>query len=87
MAAGTSVARALARWPRGAGLAALVLVAACAVPTPPSERLTLVPVSFDALEGWADDRQEEALAAFQRSCAPLLEREPEAPVKPEPIGG
>lgn len=81
------MARALACWPRGAGLAALVLVAACAAPTPPSERLTLVPVSFDALEGWADDRQEEALAAFQRSCAPLLERELEAPVKPEPIGG
>jgi membrane-bound lytic murein transglycosylase A len=37
-------------------------------------RLTLLPVSFDRLEGWADDRVAAVVPAFLRSCAKFLTR-------------
>lgn len=56
----------------------LAVLAACAprvpppplpVPAPPApERLVLERTSFDALPGWADDRQDQAVSAFLRSC-------------------
>jgi len=36
-----------------------------------TDRLTLEPVGFDALPGWADDHHAEAIPAFLRSCAEL----------------
>lgn len=46
-------------------------LAACAPKPPPADRLTLHPVRFADLEGWADDRHGEALAALRLSCARL----------------
>lgn len=73
------------RFPWLAPLAALLLLAACAAPKP--DRLTLEPAGLTALKGWEDDRQDEALAAFRRSCAALVERPESAPVSPEAVGG
>ena len=56
----------------------LVFAAACAPltesePPPPTEpALSLRPVSFDALPGWAADRHGEALAALLHSCRTML---------------
>lgn len=60
-------------------LAALVLATACAErKQPPKEpALELVPVSFAALPGWAEDDQAEALLAFKASCARLARQAPE----------
>jgi len=62
-------------------LVALALLGACAprIPTPPSpaptapppERLALERARFQDLDGWNDDRQDEALGAFLRSCVRL----------------
>jgi membrane-bound lytic murein transglycosylase A len=51
----------------------LLGLASCAVvPTKPApEHLTLTPVSFDDLDGWAKDAPASALAAFQNSCVAL----------------
>jgi membrane-bound lytic murein transglycosylase A len=40
---------------------------------PPSDRFSLVPVSFQQLPGWRDDRLEEALPALRRSCDRLMQ--------------
>ncbi len=53
------------------GLALLFLAGCAVVP----EKPTLVPVSYDALQGWGQDAQEEALDAFQKSCAVLKIKE------------
>jgi membrane-bound lytic murein transglycosylase A len=55
--------------PAVAGLVLLCLLAACARPP---DKLTLTPVSFDALAGWQQDDQSGALAALDRSCALIL---------------
>ncbi|MGB8275554.1 MAG: murein transglycosylase A [Alphaproteobacteria bacterium] len=46
-----------------------LLAAGCAERPPAPERLTLHRAGFAELEGWTNDRQGEALAAFLRSCA------------------
>lgn len=75
------------RFPLLVALALSLLVAACAAPAPKPDRLTLEPASFAELDGWQDDRQDEALAAFRRSCAALEKRPADAAVSPERIGG
>jgi membrane-bound lytic murein transglycosylase A len=68
--------RAVAVRPLAAGLAAAVLtvaLAACAPRVPPPDRLTLTAVRFADLAGWPDDRHDEALQAFRRSCGVLPE--------------
>jgi len=54
---------------------------------PPPDRLTLAPLSFRDLPGWADDRVAEAVPAFQRSCARLKGQPADKPVGPNGIGG
>lgn len=56
-----------------------------AVPSPPA--LTLSPRGFGDLAGWAEDRHDRALTAFQRSCAVLLRRADTAPLGPDPRFG
>jgi membrane-bound lytic murein transglycosylase A len=72
-----------------AALALLLAVAACAPrpetptlpPSLPSEpRLTLSPARFEELQGWSDDRQDEALPAFLRSCEKMSKLPPDAPL-------
>jgi len=53
------------------GLAALLVTGCAVVPEKPA----LVPVSYDALQGWGKDTQDEALAAFRKSCAVLKIKE------------
>lgn len=53
------------------GLLALFLTGCAVAP----EKPTLEPVSYDALHGWAQDAQDDALAAFQKSCAVLKIKE------------
>jgi len=65
----------------------LLLLTACGKP-PEAPPMALEPVAFTALAGWADDRQDQALSSFLRSCAPLARRDPEAPFhKAEPAAG
>jgi membrane-bound lytic murein transglycosylase A len=55
-----------------AASAALALAGCIAVPVPqppgPADRLGLVPASFAALPGWAQERHAELLPAFAESC-------------------
>ena len=62
-----------------AGLTALLL-AGCAAPLAVPEKMTLEPVGFAALTGWAQERHSEALPALERSCAVLAKRE-----RPKPL--
>ena len=80
-AGGNAVTHRSAR--RLAALGAVLLVAACATSAPPpstpsakapAERLTLTPVGFDALPGWAADRQSAALPALAKSCGALTRK-------------
>ncbi|MEZ5865214.1 MAG: MltA domain-containing protein [Geminicoccaceae bacterium] len=65
----------------------LLLLAACGKPPPPPP-MAIEPVAFEDLAGWADDRQDLALASFLLSCAPLLRRDPEArSTRAEPAAG
>ena len=52
-------------------LAAAGLLSACAGGAA-ENRTILSPTSFNEIAGWADDKQDEALAAFRRSCPKLL---------------
>lgn len=45
-------------------------------------RLSLTPIGFDALPGWADDNAAAALPAFRRSCSRLLKESGGAPFGP-----
>jgi membrane-bound lytic murein transglycosylase A len=71
----------------------ILLLAACGTSEPGKSSftaggLTLTPVAPSHLEGWPDDTQSEALAAFLRSCAKFESRNSTSqPVKPEGIGG
>lgn len=47
----------------------------------------LEPVDYSALQGWAEDNHQEALAAFMRSCEVLLARPDDDPVPPANVGG
>lgn len=65
----------------------LLLLAACGKP-PEAPPMALEPVAFAELEGWAEDRQDQALVSFLRSCAPVLRRDPDAPFhEAEPATG
>ncbi len=61
-------------------------------PPPPAEtpsaapRAELESVPFSALPGWPDPQLAEALPAFRRSCAILLERPDEQPLGPPQAG-
>ncbi len=61
-------------------------------PPPPAEtpsgipRAELEPVSFTALPGWPEPRLAEAVPAFRRSCAILLERPDDQPLGPPQAG-
>jgi len=55
------------------GLAGLtVLVSSCAPKEEPPENLVLSAVSYQALPGWTQDAQGEALVALRKSCTRLL---------------
>src|ERR1700752_4039913 len=54
------------------GLLAIIIVAALAsglVRDAAPPRLSLTPIGFDALPGWADDDAAAALPALRRSCS------------------
>ena len=57
---------------------ALAALAACKGPEapPPEERIVLEPVAFADLDGWQDDDQAAALAAFLESCSWFAGQDP-----------
>ena len=55
-------------------LSLVLLLAGCNAVNPETAPLVLRPSSFSALPGWDQDRQEEALAAFSRSCTRIMEQ-------------
>src|SRR5579871_3681435 len=62
----------------GALLVAAGLLSACAGGASET-RVGMAPISFNEIAGWTDDRQDEALAAFKRSC-PKLTAGPETKI-------
>src|SRR5437660_12259403 len=56
----------------GALLAAAGLLSACANGGAAENKVGMVPVAFNEIGGWTDDKQDEALAAFRRSCPKLI---------------
>ena len=68
-------------------LAALALLAlqACA-PSVPSGTARLVPVRFDQLTGWTEDRLSDALPAIARSCTRIAALDPARPLGPAVFG-
>lgn len=61
----------------------------CPAPEPPprADRLSLAPVGFEALPGWAADRHGEALAAYRESCARWARLDPVTPMRGEAAMG
>jgi len=53
-------------------LAAAGLLSACAGGGSTENRVAMAPISFNEIAGWTDDKQDEALAAFRRSCPKLI---------------
>jgi len=53
-------------------LAAAGLLTACAATNGAENRVGMAPTSFNEIAGWSDDKQDEALAAFRRSCPKLI---------------
>lgn len=49
--------------------------------------LNLSPVSFNAVPGWQQDNQLQALVAFRKSCAVMMKRSPQTTVAPTQIAG
>lgn len=62
----------------GALLVAAGLLSACAGGGAQNQ-VGMVPISFNEIAGWTDDKQDEALAAFRRSC-PKLTTSPESKI-------
>jgi membrane-bound lytic murein transglycosylase A len=64
------------RWSVLSGGAALLaasgLLSACAGGGAAENKVGMVPISFNEIAGWTDDKQDEALAAFRRSCPKLI---------------
>ena len=61
-------------WLLAAGLTLSLMLAACVAPPAPSSSspsMTLAPVAFTDLPGWAQDDSAAALSTFMRSCARL----------------
>jgi membrane-bound lytic murein transglycosylase A len=57
----------------GAAVLAAGLLAACAGNGGAAEsKIGMVPISFNEIAGWTEDKQDEALAAFRRSCPKLI---------------
>jgi len=57
----------------GAALLAAGLLAACASNGGAVEnRVGMVPISFNEIAGWTEDKQDEALGAFRHSCPKLI---------------
>lgn len=56
-------------------------------PPPEPPALTLQPVTFSSLVGWADDDVGEALAAFRRSCDKLARQPPDKALDGAGIAG
>ena len=57
----------------GVSLAAAGLLSACAGSSGSAvdNKVRMVPISYNEIPGWTDDRQTEALTAFRRSCPKL----------------
>src|SRR5258708_11632299 len=53
-------------------LAAAGLLSACAGGGGTENRVGMAPISFNEIGGWTEDKQDEALAAFRRSCPKLI---------------
>lgn len=51
------------KWPYSPILALMLVVSACT-----SDKLVLKPAQFSQIDGWENDSQEQALAAFSKSC-------------------
>lgn len=72
---------------------ALLLVSCAAVKTGTQSGaenatdLTLQPVAFSALPGWASDNQAASLSAFKKSCTVMMKRSAGTPVAPTAIAG
>lgn len=66
--------------------AAVVLLAACEGPEPPSP-FAIEPVAFSTLDGWREDPVGEAVTALLRSCAPILRRDPAGAFGSDPRTG
>src|SRR5882672_6190654 len=70
------------RWSVLSGGAALLvasgLLSACAGGAA-ENRTNMAPISFNEIAGWTDDKQDEALGAFRRSC-PKLTAAPESKI-------
>jgi peptidoglycan lytic transglycosylase A len=62
----------------GALLVAAGLLSACAGGGAQNQ-VGMVPISFNEIAGWTDDKQDEALAAFRRSC-PKLTASPDSKI-------
>src|SRR6266478_1297040 len=57
----------------GAAVLAAGLLAACAGNGGAAEnKVGMTPISFNEIAGWTEDKQDEALAAFRRSCPKLI---------------
>ena len=54
-------------------LAVGLLLSACASETaaPPQQRVSMAPISYNEIPGWASERHVEAVAAFRKSCPKL----------------
>ena len=52
----------------------IVVLAGCATPPRPADKLALAPVTFADLPGWSDDRVAQAIPALLRSCAVVAKR-------------
>lgn len=68
---------------RGAALLCaglLALLASCAPPPKPPDKITLTPVTFADLPGWSSDSLAGAIPSFLRSCTVLARRPADAPL-------
>ena len=73
---------------RAVFLLSFLFLAGCAEkPAKPPERLSLRPVTFEALGGWERDRQTEALPAFLRSCEVLMKKPADASLGGKGVAG
>jgi membrane-bound lytic murein transglycosylase A len=63
----------------------LLILAGCVGGPPAPPKLTLVPARFSELPGWGEDRLGEALAAFNKSCGELAQRDDTAAVGSPPL--
>ncbi|MCB1557152.1 MAG: murein transglycosylase A [Alphaproteobacteria bacterium] len=65
----------------------LLFSAGCTAVDPETAPLVLKPADFRSLPGWTEDDHAQALAAFERSCARIMKRDPAGAFGPDGIGG